>query len=90
MQTIADFNLQSVSEDTWVSKLVLLHNVSYLQENLFCSEAKVLGLCGDGKEAEVYGIDPTSASWALEFQVPSWQDLKGLPVKFGGICVGNF
>jgi hypothetical protein len=71
-------------------KLVLLHNVSYLQENLFCSEAKVLGLCGDGKEAEVYGIDPTSASWALEFQVPSWQDLKGLPVKFGGICVGNF
>jgi hypothetical protein len=94
MQTIADFNLQSVSEDTWVSnlsknpglsllvvngfgKLVLLHNVSYLQENLFCSEAKVLGLCGDGKQAEVYRIDPTSASRALEFQVPSWRDLKG-------------
>jgi hypothetical protein len=47
-------------------KLVLLHNVSYLQENIFCNEAKVLGLCGDGCQAEVYHIDPKSASAALE------------------------
>jgi len=25
-------------------KLVLLHSVSYLQENLFCNESKILGL----------------------------------------------
>jgi hypothetical protein len=59
-------------------KLVLLHNVSYLQENLFCSEAKVLGLCGIDSQAEVYRIDPKSASTSLELPVPTWRDLKGL------------
>jgi hypothetical protein len=59
-------------------KLVLLHNVSYLQENLFCSEAKVLGLCGSDSQAEVYRIDPKSASTSLELPVPTWRDLKGL------------
>jgi hypothetical protein len=39
-------------------KLVLLHNVSYLQENLFCSESKILGLCGCDDLADVYRIDP--------------------------------
>ena len=58
-------------------KLVLLHNVSYLQENIFCTEAKVLGLCGDDRQAEAYRIDSKSASTALEIQVPVWRDLKG-------------
>jgi len=60
-----------------VGKLVLLHNVSYLQENIFCTEAKVLGLCGDDRQAEAYRIDSKSASTALEIQVPVWRDLKG-------------
>jgi hypothetical protein len=93
MQSIADFNLPTVSEDIWISnlsknpglslllvdgfgKLVLLHNVSYLQQNIFCSESKALGLFGDSRQAEVYRIDPTSASKSIEFQVPSWRDLK--------------
>jgi len=94
MQTIADFNLPSVTEDVWISnlsknpglamlvfngfgKLVLLHNVSYLQENIFCAESKVLGLCGDDKQAEVYRIDPSSAARSIEFPAPAWRDLKG-------------
>jgi hypothetical protein len=59
-------------------KLVLLHNVSFLQENLFCSESKVLGLCGDDAQADVYRIDPDSASSSLELQTPLWRDLKNL------------
>jgi hypothetical protein len=58
-------------------KLVLLHNLSYLQENIFCSESKILGLCGQSNKAEVYRIDSVSASSSLEFPVPSWRDLKG-------------
>ena len=58
-------------------KLVLLHNVSYLQENLFCSESKILGLCGSDDLADVYRIDPKTASSTLEIPVPTWQDLKG-------------
>jgi hypothetical protein len=93
MQTIIDFNLPTVSEDTWISnvsknpglallvvdgfgKLVLLHDVNFLQENIFCSESKVLGLCGDGRQAEVYRIDPVSASKSIEFPVPTWRDIK--------------
>jgi hypothetical protein len=58
-------------------KLVLLHNVSYLQENIVCSELKVLGLCGFDKHADVYRVDPKSASLSTEFPVPAWRDLKG-------------
>jgi hypothetical protein len=56
--------------------LVLLHNANFLQENIFCSESKVLGLCGDGRQAEVYRIDPVSASKSIEFPVPTWRDIK--------------
>ncbi len=58
-------------------KLILLHNVSYLQENIFCAESKVLGLCGNDKQAEVYRIDPSSAARSIEFPAPAWWDLKG-------------
>jgi hypothetical protein len=61
-------------------KLVLLHNVCYLQENIFCSEANVLGLTGEDSQAEVYRIDPKSASMPLELSVPAWRDLKGVQV----------
>jgi hypothetical protein len=54
----------------------LLHNVSYLQENLFCSESKVLGLCGD--QADVYRVDSKSATGSLELSLPAWRDLKSL------------
>jgi hypothetical protein len=61
-------------------KLMLLHNVHnvcYLQENIFCSESKILGLCGDGHQAEAYQIDSDSAASSLDLPVPSWRDLKG-------------
>jgi hypothetical protein len=58
-------------------KLMLLHNLSYLNENIFCSEAKVLGLSGQEERAEVYRVDPKSASQGLEISVPAWRDLKG-------------
>jgi hypothetical protein len=59
-------------------KLVLLHNVSYLQENLFCSESKVLGHCGEGNKADVYRVDSKSATGSFELSVPAWCDLKSL------------
>jgi len=59
-------------------KLVLLHNVSYLKENVFCSESQILGLCGDNSQAEVLHIDSNSASTQNEFSVPTWRDLKGV------------
>ena len=59
-------------------KLTLLHNVNYLQENLFCNEANVLGLCGDESQAEVYRVDPKSASTNFEITAPAWRDLKSL------------
>jgi hypothetical protein len=58
-------------------KLVLLHNVCYLQENIMCSESKILNLCRVDEHAKVYQVDPISASRALEFKVPTWRDLKG-------------
>jgi hypothetical protein len=58
-------------------KLVLLHNVCFLQENIMCSESKILGLCGSEEHAEVYQVDSVSASRTLELRVPSWHDLKG-------------
>jgi hypothetical protein len=59
-------------------KLVLLDNVTYLQENVFCAESKVLGLCGDDVHADVYRLDSKSASTAVEFSAPNWRDLKGV------------
>jgi hypothetical protein len=61
-----------------LGKLVLLHNVSYLQENLFCSESKVLGLCREGNQADVFRVDSKSATGSLELSVPAWRDLKNL------------
>jgi hypothetical protein len=58
--------------------LLLLHNVSFLHENLFCSESKLLGLCGGDTEAAVYRIDPVSASTAFETTAPVWRDLKAV------------
>jgi hypothetical protein len=58
--------------------LILLHNVSFLQENIFCAESKLLGLLGGTSRAEVYRIDPISASLDLEFQSPVWRDLKNV------------
>lgn len=60
-----------------LGKLILLHNLCYLQENLFCSETKILGLCGIKEKAEVYRIDSKSASMNLELPVPAWRELKG-------------
>ncbi len=62
-------------------KLVLLHNVSYLQENLFCKESKILGLCGENSRAGVFRLDSKSASTALEFLVPLWRDLKAIQTE---------
>jgi hypothetical protein len=46
-------------------KLVLLQNVSYLQENIFCSEYKILmGLCGDGDHAKVYQISKNCSGFS--------------------------
>jgi hypothetical protein len=58
--------------------LVLLHSISSLQENLFCSESKLLGLYGGTNQADVYWIDPASASQDFEITVPVWRDLKGV------------
>jgi hypothetical protein len=54
-------------------KLILLHNVSYLCENLFCNESKILGLYGGESQAEVFRIDSKSASTTLELAVLSWR-----------------
>jgi hypothetical protein len=56
--------------------LILLHQVNFLQENIFCSDSKLLGLFGGLAEATAYHIDPSSASSDFEIPVPSWRDLK--------------
>jgi len=58
-------------------KLVLLHNLSYLHKSIFCDESKVLGLSGNSDQAEVFRIDPVSATKHVEFAVPTWRDMKG-------------
>ncbi len=50
--------------------------MSFLQENIFCPESKLLGLSGGDSQAEVYRIEPSSASQDLEFFPPAWRDLK--------------
>jgi hypothetical protein len=57
-------------------ELILLHQVSFLQENLFCSDSKFLGLLGGKAEAATYHIDPVSASIDFETTAPVWRDLK--------------
>ncbi len=57
-------------------ELMLLHQVNFLQENLFCSDSKLLGLSGGLAEASVFRIDPSSASTGLEMPVSVWRDLK--------------
>jgi len=70
-------------------KLMLLHDICYLQENVFCSESKILGLSGDGDHAEVYQIDSDTAAGSLELVVPLWRDLKGAqsPEGFDALVV---
>jgi hypothetical protein len=58
-------------------ELLLFHNIHFRQQNLFCSESKLLGLMGGGQKAECYRIDPASAVIDLEFNAPAWRDLKG-------------
>ena len=62
-------------------ELILLHNICYLQENIFCEESKILGLCGDDRQADVYRIDSKTASSPLEISVLTWQDLKGMKLS---------
>jgi hypothetical protein len=59
-------------------ELTLLHHVSFLQENLFCPDSKLLGLLGGTAEAVAYRIDPVSASADFEVAVPIWRDLKAV------------
>jgi hypothetical protein len=58
--------------------LILLHQVSFLHENLFYSDSKLLGLLGGAATADVYRIDPVSASSDFETTVPVWRDLKAV------------
>jgi hypothetical protein len=60
-------------------ELLLFHNIHFKQQNLFCSESKLLGLLGGGPKADCYHIDPASATRDLEFNAPVWRDLKGAP-----------
>jgi hypothetical protein len=58
--------------------LTLLHNISFLQENLFCTDSQLLGLSGGDAAAEVYRIDPVSAATDFEIPTPVWRDLKAV------------
>jgi len=58
-------------------KLVLLHNICYIQENIFCRESKILGLCCQEEHADTYQVDSSLAAAGLEIPVPNWRDLKG-------------
>jgi hypothetical protein len=51
-------------------RLVLLQNACCLQESIFCSKSRILGLCGDGNHAEVYHVDSDAAASSLELTVP--------------------
>jgi hypothetical protein len=56
--------------------LVVLHQVSFIQENVFCPESKLLGLVACEAEADIYRIDPISSSSDFETTTPLWRDLK--------------
>jgi hypothetical protein len=60
-------------------ELLVLHNVHFHQQNIFCTKSKLLGLLGGEAKADCYRIDPTSATQDLEFNAPVWRDLKGAP-----------
>jgi hypothetical protein len=93
MTQIMAFNRFQMSQDDYVSNLsnpslallavngfheiLLFHTVHFHQQNLFCTESKLLGLLGGGTKADCYRIDPASASQDLEFNAPIWRDLKG-------------
>ncbi len=59
------------------NELFLFHTVHYQGQNLFCPESKLLGLSGGGAKADCYRIDPATLFQDVEFQTPSWRDLKG-------------
>lgn len=59
------------------NELFLFHTVQYQTQNLFCSESKLLGLSGVGPKVDCYRLDPATLFQEVEFQMPSWRDLKG-------------
>jgi len=59
------------------NKLFLFHTVHYQGQNLFCTESKLLGFLGGGALADCYRNDPTTLLQDVEFQTPTWRDLKG-------------
>jgi len=59
------------------TELFLFHEVHYQGQNLFCTESKLLGLFGGGPTADCYRIDPVTLFQDVEFQTPTWRDLKG-------------
>jgi hypothetical protein len=66
------------------NELLLFHAVQYHQgQNLFCNEPKLLGLSGGGSTADCYRLDPTTLFQDVEFQTPSWRDLKGATTPEG-------
>jgi len=58
--------------------LVLLHQVCFLHENIFCSKSKLLGLSGSPAEADVFLIDPVGALVDFETAVSVWCNLKSV------------
>jgi len=59
------------------NELFLFHTVHYQGQNLFCTESKLLGFSGGGALADCYRFDPTTLFQDIEFQTPTWRDLKG-------------
>jgi len=59
------------------NELFLFHTVHYQGQNLFCTESKLLGFFGGGALADCYRFDPTTLFQDIEFQTPTWRDLKG-------------
>jgi hypothetical protein len=59
------------------NELFLFHAVPYQGQNLFYNDPKLLGLSGGGSMEDCYRLDPTTLFQDVEFQTPSWRDLKG-------------
>ncbi len=65
------------------NELFLFHAVPYQGQNLFCNDPKLLGLSGGGSMEDCYRLDPTTLFQDVEFQTPSWRDLKGATTPEG-------
>jgi hypothetical protein len=66
--------------------LLLLHQVSFLQENIFCPDSKLIGLSGSNAEAGVCPIDPTSTSMDFETTTPFGVIWNWLPPLKMSLC----